>query len=365
MQKLIEVYPELAGKMKLTTDGYTLETNAMNELSEAIENRVNTEIEKEREATRVKIEETKKRLEAAEEEYRANAEGYMRSGNYEKAAELYNNITEGKKSIAQLEAMLTSYDTIPDYLKSGASGKTVKDTGGGSSSGSSSSTTTSGKGGDPENEAKYKKEYDDLKYRYDVGEIDEEKYYKDWNDLKTKYLEEDSSEWRSVNVAQHRYEESKKKQVENDTTSSKKTSGSSSSGKSGITIYSFIPTVWDTEEEKAEKIKRSKKLRSTLGDFAGGEDMAMYDGVVKSVKDSASTVGSTIASTSPASTTTTKTATLDDVVAAINKVQAADENRKISFEVIMQARDLTIGKVAVDDINDMTKMSGKTPLIIK
>ena len=58
-----------------------------------------------------------------------------------------------------------------------------------------------------------------------------------------------------------------------------------------------------------------------------------------------------------------KETTLGDVVSAINSLERADEKRKISLTVDLHARSLAIGTVAVEDINDMTRMNGQSPLI--
>ena len=57
------------------------------------------------------------------------------------------------------------------------------------------------------------------------------------------------------------------------------------------------------------------------------------------------------------------TTAISDVVSAIKALQKSDEERKISLEVDLHARDLMIGTVAVADINDITRKNGKSPLI--
>ncbi|MBQ9946964.1 MAG: hypothetical protein IJO91_01125, partial [Oscillospiraceae bacterium] len=52
---------------------------------------------------------------------------------------------------------------------------------------------------------------------------------------------------------------------------------------------------------------------------------------------------------------------LADVVNAITKLQRKVEALDMNLEIELKARDLTIGKVAVKDINDLAKQSGKSP----
>lgn len=348
MMKLIEIYPELADKISLTAGGYTLETEALNDLGMALDDNVAATVEAEKAKTQAVIEETKKRIEAAKEEYRVNAERYMRDHNYEKAAELQKSIAEGESSLSYLEGLLQTYDTVPGYLKSSKGKNASSSSSGGSSSGAKSGSQKE----ENENEKKYDTEYATLKYQHDMGEIDDTAFYKGIAELRDKYLEKDSDKWRSANVSIHNWEESQKKSAEK----SSKTASSGTKTGTVISIDSYIPTVWDTEEEKNAKLKKAAGL-----DLAGGD---MYKSNIRSIQDSASTVGSTVASTAPVASSSSVT-TLSDVVDAIKDIQTADEHKKISFEVEFRARDLSLGKVVVADINDMTRINGKTPLIIK
>lgn len=350
MKKLIELYPELESKIALTADGYTLETDALGDLRNALDDSVTATIEAEREKTNAVIQGAKDRIRVRYAEMSELAQ----KGEYGEAAKVKSEIDKAWKEVSDLESNLSNYDTLGEYVK-GGKGKSASSGSGsstsGRSSGSSVSVSTSGKGGDAENEKKYDEEYAALKYRHDMGEINDKTFYKGVNALKNKYLEENSPKWRSANVSIHQYEESLKKKKDDNSSKGSKVSGSSGTV---ISIDSYIPTVWDTEEEKKAKLKK------------GAELGLAYKSSIRSIETNAATVGSTVASTAPAATTSsTAEATLSDVVSAIKDFQTADEHKKISFEVELKARDLTIGKVCVADINDMTRASGKTPLIIK
>lgn len=354
IQDLIDIYPELADKISLTENGYIAEMDALDLLNIALDNSVDERIKAEKAMTQAAIEGARERIIAANSEIAV----LYQHGEIAKAQAAEAKLRKASKELDEAQARMKSLDTVADYIKIGTgkksgSSSSGSSTGGssGSNSGSGTAVSTSGKGGDPDNEKKYDEEYATLKYRHDMGEIDDETFYKGINDLKDDYLEENSPKWRSANVSIHQYEESLKKNEED--TGSKNTASVSGSGKTVISIDSYIPGVWDTEEERAEKLRKSAELG--IGDYRSS---------IRSIQTDAATVGSTVASTAPVSSTTAET-TLTDVVSAIKDMQSADEHKKISFEVELKARDLTIGKVAVADINDMTRASGKTPLIIK
>ena len=364
MKKLIELYPKLESKIKLTTDGYTLETDALGDLRSALDDSVAATIEAEREQTNAVLEGTKNRIRLR---YAEMAE-LARNGEYGKAAGVKKEIEESWKEVSDLEARINgSFGSVGDYIKGGKGKKAATSSGSGTgSSGSGSSTAaTSGKGETANNEKKYDEEYATLKYRFDMGEIDAKTFYDSVDALKDQYLEQDSAKWRSVNVARHNWEESQRKTSETEdkktAKSTKSSSGNSSTSGTIISINSFVPTAWDAEEEKKTKLKRSEQLKNTVGkDIAGGD---MYESTVRSVVSSAGSLGSAPANTSPV--LSTASTSLSDVLNAIKEYQTAYEKRPISLEVILKARDLTIGRVAVSDINDMTKMNGKSPLILK
>lgn len=184
-----------------------------------------------------------------------------------------------------------------------------------------------------------------LDYEHSMGYITDDDYYSQIGTLRDTYLTEDSDEWRAANVEIHNYEESKKK---SGTSSS---SGSSSSKGNVISIDSYIPTIWDDVEESNRKLAEGLGL-SLIGNSTTGK---LIEGL-----DEIDTVANTNSSSQTEENAET---TLSDVVSAINDLEKADENRKISLYVDLHARDLMIGTAAYEDINDITRMTGKSPLI--
>ena len=112
MQDLIAIYPNLAKYVRTTADGYSVEIDAIDDLNDAVADSARERIEKEREVTKELIEEQKKQMEA-----------YARNMDFSKAQ-------EAKDNIAFLNSLLSTYDTLPDYL---SSGKGKKVSSGGSS----------------------------------------------------------------------------------------------------------------------------------------------------------------------------------------------------------------------------------------
>lgn len=338
MQELIKLFPELADKIELTADGYIIESNALADLETALDDSVDAQIQAEREKTRAAIDGAKERIAV----YRREIEALHKDKNYEEAQKKTAELNKAEKELDEKQAYLDTLDasgSVSKYLK-GNRGKSGS-TGGGSGS--------SGGGASDPNETAYDKEYATLKYRYDMGEIDDATFYSGVGQLRDKYLEADSDKWRAANVSIHNWEESQKK--------SGSSGNSASNGKSGtnISITSYIPTLFDDEDEV------DRKLQQALGvELAGNSS---YGHIMSGVERSAAVAQMSAVSTSGA--VTTKEATLNDVVSAINELQKADENRQLSFDVVLKARDLVVGRVAIADINDITKIDGKTPLIIK
>lgn len=122
-------------------------------------------------------------------------------------------------------------------------------------------------------------------------------------------------------------------------------SGRTSSGNSRnfISISSYIPTVWSGGDH-------SELLNSLIGSDLMGNSAAAHS-------IDALTSGEITSSGSSASGETD----LADVVNAITKLQRKVEALDMNLEIELKARDLTIGKVAVKDINDLAKQSGKSP----
>lgn len=334
MQNLITLYPELANKIELTADGYIIEADALTDLETALDNTVDAQIEAERERTQAAIDGARTRMAI----YSSEIAMMYQHGEVEKAKAAEAKYKEAQKTLNEESEhlrQLNATGSLSDYLR-GQRGSSGSSSGGGS-----------GSSANP-NESAYDKEYATLKYRHDMGEISDSEFYSGIGSLRDKYLDADSDKWRAANVSIHQWEESQKKGG---------TAASSSGGKSGnnISITSYIPTLWDTEEEA------DRKLQQALGiELAGNSS---YGHIMSGIERSAAV--SQMSAVSTGGATTAKEATLNDVISAINELQKADENRQISFDVVLKARDLTIGRVAVADINDITKIDGKTPLIIK
>ncbi len=136
-------------------------------------------------------------------------------------------------------------------------------------------------------------------------------------------------------------------------TAPKTTTNSDASSQKGnvISITSYIPTIWDDEEETNEKLKKSLGAE-LVGNSSTGK-------LVSGIENAATPDTSTLSS----ETGTAETTTLSDVINAIKSLEKSDENRKISLTVDLHARELSIGTAAIEDINDITRMNGKSPLI--
>lgn len=122
------------------------------------------------------------------------------------------------------------------------------------------------------------------------------------------------------------------------------TSGGSGSGGSTISITSYVPTIWDSDQTAALK---SLIGRDVLGKTATAHQINSLTGVLG--QQTAAKSGET---------------TLADVVNAITKLHHKVEKMDDAIgdvTIVLKARDLTIGKAAVRDINDMAKQSGKSP----
>ncbi len=132
----------------------------------------------------------------------------------------------------------------------------------------------------------------------------------------------------------------------NTSRSSSSSSSSASSASKGnfISITSYVPTMWDNDQTAALKSLIGKDV---LGNTATAHQINSLTGVLG--QETTSKSGET---------------TLADVVNAITKLQRkveglSDDIGDVTIE--LKARDLTIGKAAVRDINDMAKQSGKSP----
>ena len=395
INELIRLYPEIADKISATADGYIVEAEAAEMLNQMLYDGANAQIEAENEKTRAAIEGARARIIMYERE----AATLAQAGESEKVKALSRSISEERAYMEEMQAKLKTNSLIVPQLTS----KSVRQ----------STEAKSGAGSanaDDTNEKKFDEESASLKYRLDMGEIGEEEYYFGLSQLRDRYLKEDSSKWRSVNVSLNKWEKSQKqdplaeneklfdkeysdikylrdmdeisddeyyeklgglrdKYLVRDTDKwrsvnlelhKKDSSDTKSSNSSGsatvISIDSYIPTLWDDSEEKDKKLKEAVGIQ-----LAGRNDI--YSNSIRSAEnftDSANlgSVSSTAVNASPKAGTT-----LADVVSAINALEKSDEERKISLYVDLYARDLMIGKAAIKDINDITKINGRSPLI--
>lgn len=147
-----------------------------------------------RELAKAKLEAQKVDLMASKSEIEADFLVRMNqaagSGDY-KAIERIRQ--EKEKATAEIDAQLMALGAIDfDKIISGSYGKKT-----------STGTKTSNKL--PEEYTQGKK---DLKYKLDMGEIDEDGYYASWYELMRKHgISKNSDEWRSVDVAKKKYED--------------------------------------------------------------------------------------------------------------------------------------------------------------
>lgn len=195
-----------------------------------------------------------------------------------------------------------------------------------------------------------------LKHQLTMDEISRADYYKQMYGLMGQYgITEDTDEYRALQEEEYTYNKS---QQEKESTSAEKSKSTSSGDKKGTTISidSYIPTMWDDAETTKRKLKAAVGLElagnSTTAHVAGGEIGAGLEAL---------TAAQPSGTSAEAAAAQTAEATLNDVVKLLKELRDSDTKRKISLDVDMYARDLAIGTVAIEDINDIAKMSGKTP----
>lgn len=124
--------------------------------------------------------------------------------------------------------------------------------------------------------------------------------------------------------------------------------GSSRGGSKGtfISVTSYVPTIWDSDQTAALKSLIGKDV---LGNTTSAHQINALTGVTAGESVSASATGET---------------TLADVVNAITKLQRRVEKIEDAVgdaTIVLKAGDLTLGKAAVRDINSIAKQSGKSP----
>lgn len=191
-----------------------------------------------------------------------------------------------------------------------------------------------------------------LKHQLTMDEISRADYYKQMYGLMGQYgITEDTDEYRALQEDEYSYAKS---QQEKDGKSTEKSKSTSSGDKKGTTISidSYIPTMWDDAETTKRKLKAAVGL-----ELAGNSTTAHVAGAGLEALTAAQPSGTS----AEAAAAQTAEATLNDVVKLLKELRDSDTKRKISLDVDMYARDLAIGTVAIEDINDIAKMSGKTP----
>lgn len=124
MQALVKIYPELANHIVVTADGYKIETGALGDLNTALGDSVLSQVEAEKAKTQAAIQGSKDRIKL----FLKEMETYAKSGEYSKANQIKKAADAERSTIAELEASLSTYDTLPKYLtgsrgtKAGSSG---------------------------------------------------------------------------------------------------------------------------------------------------------------------------------------------------------------------------------------------------
>lgn len=207
----------------------------------------------------------------------------------------------------------------------------------------------------------------ELSHKRTMGEITDEEYFSGMYGLMAEYGIDGDGDYKktywAVQEDEKRYKDSLEKGDKSaggasaaTSNFSSKTSGSSVSNASSkgnvISIDSYIPTMWDNDETAKEKLKAAVGI-----ELAGNSSTAH---VVGSGLEALTAAQPTAASAESAAVQSTES-TLNDVVKLLKELRDSDTKRKISLDVDMYARDLAIGTVAIDDINDIAKMSGKNP----
>ena len=120
MQSLLKIYPELAKYIKVTADGYTIETEALDDLADALDDNLQKRIEHERQATLETLRGYEERKKIIEREIATSAQAAandpMARAAYDAAM---SKLKEADGEISQLYAKLDTWDSTPAYLASG------------------------------------------------------------------------------------------------------------------------------------------------------------------------------------------------------------------------------------------------------
>ena len=131
IQALVKIYPELSGYIKVTADGYIVETGALGDLNDALGDSVQAQIEAEKGKTQAAIQGSKDRIKL----YLKEMETYAKSGEMSKANQIKQAADAERATIAELEASIDSYDILPAYLASNKGKSTKSGSSGGKTAG--------------------------------------------------------------------------------------------------------------------------------------------------------------------------------------------------------------------------------------
>ena len=209
---LIEKYPELAKYINETTEGYTIQADAVRALTQAQAENMVANAEMQLEMLDNQLREANDAVNSASvvQMITRNGRTYMGVDTAARNAAIaqYEQVAqEVMQERSALEAQIEGYRRIADSIANGRiySGSSAASTGTSSgSSGGSSSYSSSGKSESQLAwEAMEKEEFSKLEYRYKMGEIEAEEYYAELKALGEKYYSwsaDKQDEWRNLQV---------------------------------------------------------------------------------------------------------------------------------------------------------------------
>lgn len=214
IMNLIELYPELAGHIEETADGYKIETSALQTLRAEIIQKSKAIKEAQAQDTLNVLKETANRLgiyktEVAAIQNLADAQNFLAKIEAERAKKAsnihssddgwaYKQWEDGIKQIEDATKNFIGVQTALDKLTDSLYNKI------GTSAEKSASSAKSA--GSKISEAA-QKAFDDLEYYHDMGLKSDAEYYAELGALADKYYAKDSSEWRDIQVKIHNYNE--------------------------------------------------------------------------------------------------------------------------------------------------------------
>lgn len=207
---LIEKYPELAKHIQETADGYTIQADAVRDLTRAQADNMVANAEMQLELLNSRLREANDAVNSASviQTVTRNGRTYMGVDAAAQSAAIaeYNRVSQEVQQERQaLQQQIEGYRRIADSIASGRiySGSSS----GSSSSGSGGSSGSSYSNGKSESqlawEAQEKEDFSQLEYRYKMGEIEAEQYYDELRALGEKYYSwsaEKQDEWRNLQV---------------------------------------------------------------------------------------------------------------------------------------------------------------------